>query len=130
MGLFGLFRSKPSENSMIRWLNQADEQYNHALRVKNIAGLDRYFTRACIAKISEQARLSEALYSGLDRYRHTEWSKDPKDAAGLTWIKDVTYDNVKMSHGINVPVGDAYHERWLIVIDANTNKIDSIRRLS
>lgn len=131
MGLFNFLfgNSEKSTNQMVKWLNEADAAYNRALQCKNARGLETYFTRDCLSRLYEIIRLSERPYQGLDRYKHTEWTEELTDNQSSTWIKDVTFDNVRMSHGVTVPVGDDYHERWKIVIDMTCNKISDIRRI-
>lgn len=129
MGLLTFFKKQPSESGTVAWLNKVDAAYNRAFQVRNVAGLEPYLTRPCLARVMEQVRMGEQLYAGLDRYRHVAWNCDSKTQDSDSWIKDVTYDNVKMSHGVTVPVGDEYRERWLLVIDTNQNKISEIRRI-
>ena len=128
MGLF-TFRKKADDNKTIRWLNEVDQAYNKAFQTRNAAGLEKYLTRPCLATVMENVRLGQQVYAGLDRYRHVAWTNDGKTPDTSSWIKDVTYDDVKMSHGVVVPVGDAYHERWKLVIDTNQNRISEIRRI-
>lgn len=132
MGLFGFLKggNKPVASGTVGWLQKADAAYTYAMQSRDVSQLDTYFTRSCIQKIAEQARMQEKLYSGLDRYRHTNWAEVTQSEGSSTWLKEVTYDNVEMSHGVTVPVGDNYREHWIIVIDTQSQKISEIRRVS
>lgn len=127
MGLFGL--GKPKQDAQVNWLNKVDLAYQHAFQVKNAAGLEQYLTRKCLMSMVERIRLGEKAYSGIARYQRTEWTKGEVKPDSIVYIKSVKYDNIQMSHGITVPVGDSCKERWVIVNDNGANKIAEIRKV-
>lgn len=127
MGLFG-FGKKPKENDKVKWLNAVDKEYQRAFQVKNAAGLSKYLTRTCLAQMMERIRLGEKGSAGLARYQHVEWVPVPQEDGRKVWLKKVTYDNIKMSYGITVPVGDNCNELWSIVKENSDNKVSDIRR--
>lgn len=129
MGLFGFGKkSKPQSDARIKWLNAVDVEYQRAFQVKNAAGLSKYLTRTCLMNMMERIRLGEKGNAGLARYQHVEWIKAPQADGSEVWVKKVTYDNVKMSYGITIPVGDNCNEMWQIVQEQNGDKVSSIRR--
>ena len=129
MGLFSAFTKSP-EKSDISWLEKVDDAYAHAFQVKNATGLENYLTRTCLVRQMERIRASEKAYSGISRYQHTTWTLDSKSDNGTYYIKKVTYDQIKMSHGVVAAVGDEYSERWLVVTDNGNKKVAEIRRIN
>lgn len=131
MGLFSFLKPKQPTQSdaQVNWLNKVDLQYQRAFQVKNVTGLSEYLTRTCLSKIMEQVRLGEKLYSGLARYQHTSWSKVEESNCSISWVKEVTYDNVQMSHGVVIPVGDNTSELWVVVREDGKTKVSEIRRM-
>lgn len=130
MGLFGFLKNKSnSDNAQVDWLNKVDQAYQRAFQVKNASGLSDYLTRTCLMKMMERIRMGEKSYSGLTRYQHTKWVKGKVEEDSTTWSKEVTYDQIKMSHGIIVPVGDESTESWLVVKENGVNKVAEIRRV-
>ncbi|MCM1218889.1 MAG: hypothetical protein NC548_30775 [Lachnospiraceae bacterium] len=126
LGLFGgLFKA---QDKHVSFLDKADDAYTRALQTKNAAGLDAYFTRACLSRMLERIRMSEKAYSGLDRYKHVEWKKLDDDGQVSHYVKTVTYDNVQISKGISAAVGQSYTERWTLVTEKGGTKISEIRR--
>lgn len=125
----GLFGSKTkSTGKHVGFLERADEAYTKAFATKNTAGLDTYFTRACLTKMLERIRMSERAYSGLERYKHVTWRVESNDGTSAVYVKTVTYDNVKISKGISAPVGSDYVERWTLVDENGKTKVSQIRR--
>lgn len=115
-------------NKIEVWLCKVDDAYVKSLQCGNIQALVPYCTRACLAKLAEHVRIGGKEYAGLDRYRHVTWRAEDPDAM-LHWIKEVSYDHVNVSRGVIVPVGDDYHERWSITLDADTRLVSEIRRV-
>lgn len=132
MGFFSLGGGgKKSEKSeVIKWLEEVDSAYARAFQVKNVSGLANYLTRSCLSKQSEVVRLGEKEYSGLARYKHVDWVKGALTESGLVYTKKVTYDHIKMSHGIYAAVGDDYIEEWVLVKESGVQKVASIRRVA
>lgn len=128
MGLFGGLRK--GQDKYVSFLNKADDAYSKALQTKNTAGLDVYFTRACLSKMLERIRMSEKAYSGLDRYKHVVWNKEGGNDASSHYMKVVSYDNVQISKGISAAVGESYSERWTLVDEKGQTKVSEIRRVS
>lgn len=122
-------KSKSKVDTQTAWLNKVDTAYQHAFHVKNVMGLAEYLTRQCLSIMMERVRLGDKAYSGLDRYRHVKWVKITSSTEGTYWRKEVTYDQIKMSHGIVVPVGDELHEQWLVVKEDDIEKVSEIRRI-
>lgn len=129
MGFFDIFKRKPNDSSQVDWLSKVDLAYQRAFQVKNASGLSDYLTRNCLVKLMERIRMGEKSYSGLTRYQHTQWVKGETTENSTTWNKEVTYDQIKMSHGIQVPVGDDSIECWVIVKENGDNKVSEIRRI-
>lgn len=126
LGLFGgLFKG---QDKHVGFLEKADEAYSKAFQTKNAAGLDAYFTRACLSKMLERIRMSEKVYAGIDRYKHVEWKKLDEDETTTHYLKNVTYDNVQISKGISAAVGTPYSERWTLVREKGETKVSEIRR--
>lgn len=125
MGFFSFLKNRPDEGC-IKFLNEADAAYVRAFQIKNVAGLDRYFDRTCLSLLAERVRLSEKVYSGLERYKHVTWEKQ----TDLTFIKEVNYDDVKLSKGICCSVGESYTEEWTLILYNNTYKVSKLRRLT
>lgn len=131
MGLFSFGGGhKPEKSGVVAWLEEVDQAYTRAFQVKNVTGLANYMTRTCLSKQMEQVRLGEKEYSGIARYRHIDWVKGALTNEGLVYIKKVSYDHVKMSHGISAAVGDDYTEEWVLVKENGVNKVASIRRVA
>lgn len=125
MGLFSCFK-KGQKDKLVSFLSEADLAYTKAFQVKNVAGLEKYFTRKAVSKIMERVRFSEKAYSGLERYKHIDWKKINDNV----YIKIVTYDNVKISKGVTAPVGDAFNEEWTLVTIDTGAQVDAVRRLT
>ena len=125
-----LFKKRaPSDSHMETWLSKVDDAYVKASQCGNVQALVPFCTRACLTKIAEQIRLGGKEYAGLERYRHVKWSS-VDDNSQLNWVKEVSYDHVNVSRGVIVPVGDDYHERWSLTLDAETRLVSDIRRLT
>lgn len=127
MGLFGF--GKPKKDAQVSWLEKVDLAYQKAFQVKNATGLAEYLTRPCLSKMMERIRMGDKAYSGLARYQHTNWVKGRVSPECIEYTKEVTYDNIKMSHGIVVPVGDESKEIWSIVKENGVDKVSDIRRV-
>ncbi len=127
----GFFRKKKKikADPQIAWLNKVDAAYQRAFQVKNVSGLVEYLTRPCLSIMMERVRLGEKAYSGLDRYRHVNWVEGEVAQDSAYWVKEVTYDQIRMSHGIVVPVGDEGRESWLVIKEDGNRKVSEIRRL-
>lgn len=133
MGLFAkLFGSEPKETDVsIRWLNAADNVYRRSVKKKKDDGLIEYFTAQCASRIMERVRLGESSYDGIDRYMNVLWNKIESLPEADIYEKRVEYDNVKMAHGVTVPVGDSFSEKWLVIYDnSDKNRIADVRRLN
>ena len=125
------FKKKaPKDNHIEKWLLKVDDAYVKASQCGNVQALVPFCTRACLTKLAEQIRLGGKEYAGLERYRHVTWSSVDETADQLNWIKEVSYDHVNVSRGVIVPVGDDYHERWSLTLDAETRLVSDIRRLT
>lgn len=111
------------------WLKDVDIAYTKSFQCGNVQALEPYCTRACLVRLAERVRLGGKEYAGLDRYKHVTWKAEDPDTQ-LQWIKEVCYDHVKVSRGVVVPVGDDYHERWLITLDTQSRLVAEIRRIS
>lgn len=129
MGFLGLF-TKTSEDSFIVWLNKVDKAYETAFCTKNAKELERYMTRGCLLKQMDRIRASEKAYSGLSRYVHTDWKLEEKNNEMVCYVKQVTYDQIKMSHGIVAAVGDEYSEKWYITGNGENRRVSEIRRIN
>lgn len=131
MGLFS-FGKKGSAgigNPQVNWLRQVDEAYNRAFQTKNATGLENYFTRACLVKTMEKIRLGEKAFSGLSRYQKVTWVKKAESPERTIWLKKIEYDQIKMSHGVVVPVGDNTNEEWVVINENGVGKVAEIRRV-
>ena len=128
MGLFG--RKKAKVDPQVVWLNKVDAAYQRAFQVKNVTGLANYLTRPCLSIMMERVRLGEKAYAGLDRYRHVTWVKGAVKPEGIQWFKEIQYDQIKMSHGIVVPVGDEGKELWIIINEEGQDRVSEIRSLA
>lgn len=128
--MFGFFKKKaPESDHMVGWLEKVDAAYARALQCGNVQALVPFCTRACLARLAEQVRIGGKEYAGLERYRHVKWTNED-ETDSLNWIKEVSYDHVNVSRGVIVPVGDDYHERWSVTLDADTRLVAEIRRIS
>ena len=124
------FKKRSTESDVIeRWLDKVDDAYTESLQCGNLRALEPFCTRACLTKLAEKIRLGGKEYAGLDRYRHVKWSS-VDGTENLNWIKEVSYDHVNVSRGVIVPVGENYHERWSLTLDAETRLVSEIRRIS
>jgi len=128
MGLFGRKLIKEKKDAVIDWLEQVDLAYQRAFQVKNASGMAEFFTRSCLMKTMEKIRMGEKAYAGLARYQNVSWIKGEVTPDEMQYIKKVSYDNINMSHGIVIPVGDEAREVWVIVTENGKNKISEIRR--
>lgn len=129
MGLFDKLFSKPKKDALVDWLIKVDQAYQKAFQVKNATGLSEYLTRTCLSKTMEKIRFGEKAYSGLARYQTVNWVKGEETAESKQYFKEVSYDNIQMSHGIVVPVGDNSKEIWTVVNVDGNNKVADIRRV-
>lgn len=127
MGLFGF--SKPKKDAQVAWLDKVDAAYQRAFQTKSAAGLEEFMTRQCLVRLLERIRMGDKAYSGLERYRHVDWAKGECTPTSVTFIKKVTYDQIQMSKGIIVPVGDESTENWVIVQENGISKVNEIRRV-
>ena len=125
MGLFSFFAKKPVDR-LVSFLSEADLAYTRAFQVKNVAGLEKYFTRKALSKLMERVRLSEKAYSGLERYKHINWQK----INDSMYLKIVTYDDVQISKGVKAPVGESFNEEWVLVTNGNDTRVDAVRRIT
>lgn len=123
-------RKKTKTDTQTDWLYKVDSAYQRAFQVKNVTGLSEYLTRQCLSNMMERVRFGDKAYSGLDRYRHVQWVKGEIEENNTHWIKEVTYDQIRMSHGVVVPVGDECCEEWIVVVENGRNLVSSIRRIS
>lgn len=118
------------EDASVKWLNCADDVYRRSFKRKRDDGLIAYFTAQCVSRIMERVRLGDTTYDGIDRYMHLNWTKLESRPEGDIYEKDVTYEDVKLAHGVTVPVGDAFKEKWLVVYcDKDKNRIADVRRI-
>ncbi len=125
--LFG--SSDKDEDKLVPWLKTADNVYRKAFVTRRGDGLVAYFTSQCISRIMERIRIGEPISSGIERYMSIGWTKVGECEEGDIYEKDVTYEHIRMAHGVVVPVGDDYTERWLVIFNNKKNKIADVRRL-
>lgn len=129
MGFFGKLMG--GGGKQVSLLEEADAALTKAFETKNVAGLDKYFTRSCLPKLAERIRAREKLYSGIARYRHIEWTKLEESDGKTFYKKSVTYDNIQISKGISAPVGTDHEERWTVIVDTDgSTKVSEVRRVS
>lgn len=126
MGLFGKRKDEPV--GLVKFLTEADKALSLAYQTKRIQPLEAYVDQACARRVMERMRSNEKEYSGIDRYKHVNWSKQLGSGDSVKYIKSVTYDHVKLSQGVIAPVGIDYKEEWT-VIDGQSPKVVDIRRL-
>lgn len=129
MGLFGFGSKSSVDNEIVRFLKDVDVIYTKALQVKQPAMLEKYMTRPCLTKQAEKIRVGEKAYAGLERYKHVTWKHVSSEDTTFVYNKEVTYDDIKMSHGIVVPVGDSCNEKWTVILDDGKYKVSEIRRI-
>lgn len=127
--LANLFRKEESLDPQVKWLTTVDSAYQRAFQVKNVAGLEKYMTKPCLARVLERIRLDEPINEGIQRYMHVSWNMEGASDDNDVWVKTVTYDHVNFSHGVVLPVGSDYTEKWVILIDRATNLVSDIRRI-
>lgn len=127
--LFG--GGNPNRDTLIPWLEDADGVYRRTFKTRRGDGLTAYFTAKCISLIMEKVRLGIAIDDGIERYMNIHWNKIGETDEGDIYEKVVEHDHIRMAHGVTVPVGDDYTERWLVVYDdKDKNLIADVRRLS
>jgi len=129
MGLFCFFKKKQSSSLINTWLYEADDMYANACEIKNPRGLDKYFIGKAMDYILQVLNSSNRVYQGLDKYRHTTFKLLKSKGGIATYLKTVTYDNVKLSRGIKVAVGDNYEETWSVSKVNGRVYIQTIERL-
>lgn len=127
MGFFS--KKKVTNSGIVDWLNCADNALALAFQTKSIAGLESYFDANCGRKMLARIRANEKEYAGIDRYKHVEWSKSSSTGDKVLYKKSVSYDHVKLSHGVIAPVGQDYMEEWTLTNEDSPKVID-IRRLT
>ena len=110
--MIGLFKKK---DPCIKWLEELDATYTGALRRKNARLLEPYFTRKCLTRVVELVNSSNDLLCGLERYRVVNYTVKSKEPESTVYLKQITYKNVKMGYGVEVPVGEALNELWTVV---------------
>ena len=130
MGLFGIKSNDTVKGSgVVSWLKTADKAYNYALSTHTLQGLSKYFEGNASTYIIDYVSSNKREHQGLDRYRHVEFKLDKSDGRVATYLKIVTYDNVKLQYGISVPVGDAYTEQWTVTKVSGVLKVCAIKRV-
>lgn len=125
----GWFKKKETRSELLIWLEKADAAYAQSYQLKDIKPLQSYVERTCALNIMQSIRSSEKAYSGLERYKHVNWSKSSETSDVAVYTKVVKYDHVKLSHGVVAPVGVDYTEEWVIALQPAL-KVREIRRLS
>lgn len=124
------FRKKrPEKTKLQKWLDAADSAYAKAFLEKSIRSFEPYASRKVLSGLMEEIRLGETAYAGLERYKHVKWSRLP-DREPPTFRKEVSYDHIKVAHGIVAPVGDDYVEEWELTFGNGEPQVTKIRRLN
>ena len=115
---------------MVDWLHAADAAYNRACQTHMMQGTEKYFCNNALSFILSMVNSDKKDYQGLDRYRRVEFILEKSDGGRACYRKHVTYANVKIQHGINVAVGEAYDENWIVVKTDGILKVHDIVRLN
>lgn len=128
--MFGIFKHKlktPNGSSNSNFLDKVDSAYQKAFDRQNPSFLEDYMTRRCLVLISEKIRHNKCSNAGVSRYRHVNWVKVASEPDCYVYRREVTYDDIRISYGIVVPVGDATTELWEIRNIDSKNLVSDIR---
>lgn len=109
------------------FLDKVDKAYQQAFARHNPSLLEGYMTRKCLVLVAEKIRVSDSADSGISRYRHVNWTKISNDPSASLYRREVTYDNINMSYGVVIPVGDSTSEIWEVQNVENKNLVSDIR---
>lgn len=127
-----LFKSKPkSKVGHVSFLQKADACLDKAFQTQDIRELPRFFEKGeCLRSMVKRIQNKENFDVGVVRYRHINWQLLEEAGDTFTYIKDVSFDDIKVSKNLMAAVGDAYKERWKIFQrpDGSTTVIE-VRRL-
>lgn len=128
--MFGFLKKVKNTTTMSNgdpFLDKVDLLYQKAFTSRNPSVLDGYMTKKCLSSTAERIRLNDSSNQGISRYRHTVWTKLNATPESTDWRREVTYDDIKMSYGITIPVGDATTEIWTVVFVDNKQLVASIK---
>ena len=126
--MFGfLKKNRNPKNAALVFLEKVDEVYQLAFAKKSPQLLIKYMTKGCLTRVAERIRLNDSSNQGISRYRHVKWSLVSEESGKAKWHREVYYDDIKMSYGIVVPVGDSSNELWELQQTDNSRLVSDIR---
>lgn len=116
MALFGLFKKeKKIESPLVRFLDEFDEKYQLMYKSQNVNIIAEFVSREVFLELQDKVCSGEEVYFGVDRYRTLSYVVESRDGDRVTVRKHVNHDNVKLSHGFELPLGS--EPDYLILVE-------------
>lgn len=113
--MFGLFgKKKPTENAVIRYLNDADDHYLAMYKNRDVTLFQNYCCPKLAVKLKDMIDDHIEKEVGIKKYRHREWKVIERGEIIYAYQKDIIHDDIKLSGSLRLPLGDEFHEVWKI----------------
>lgn len=107
MALFGFLKKdkKKPESALVTFLNEFDEQYQMMFKSRNVNVIAEFVSRSVFLTLQDKVCSGEEVYFGIGRYRNISYVVESREGNVITVRKHVDHDNVKLSHGFELPLG-------------------------
>lgn len=130
--MFGFFKPKPQQvskpkSSIHLWLDTAEEEYEFACNRRLTSRLAAFFQGKALDYLMHKIAHIEEDGEGLDTYKNTIFKKLKTKDGSLKYKKEVTYDDIRISNNVSVPLGTPYTEKWTLT-DSEDPKVSDIQK--
>lgn len=116
--MFGFFKKKNKDQevkpkSKIQlWLDTAEEEYDFACNRRLTSRLGSFFQGEALSYLMNKIAHIAEDSDNLESYKNTTFKKLKTKDGSLKYKKEVTYDSIKLSSNVAVPLGESYTEKW------------------
>ena len=130
MWFFGKKKQNKVKDSLIEFLNTADDSYMNCLKYKDITLFQDYCCDELATKINDILADNPDFQIGIANYRKRQWTVIEHECFFYAYQKDTTHDNITINRTLSVPLGDEFHEVWKIreILEGKYTVIDIIRQ--
>lgn len=121
------WRKKNNKSDVICFLEKADDAYIDAFQYDDIRLFQEYATVKVLREIDDMLKSKNQISFGLKKYRHREWKLVKEGDVFKVYFKNITHDNLELSHKVSVSLADDISEIWTIEPNNKTYIVTDIQ---
>lgn len=125
--MFGFLKPKREDQAVIKFLNKANTAWVDACYTGRSPNIYEYFDKPLVSKLSSNLQRTRDAKDGRSSFKHHSWVFSKHEGNTWEFIKNVTYDNVRMAYKVEVPAGEPYSEVWTLQEQNGTFKVIMLR---